>query len=371
MDRAVFGSTQQLHYSQRQSSYDSSSSASNGSGTTSSDNQQHQLAAEVPKKRTGRRVFRETRHPVYRGVRSRKGDKWVCELREPTTGTRVWLGTHATAEMAARAHDVAALAYRGKSACLNFADSAWRLPVPASTDQLDVRRAAAEAAAIQQLQQSSESSSSSPSGTTLPGNQQHQLAAEVPKKRTGRRVFRETRHPVYRGVRSRKGSKWVCELREPNTGTRVWLGTHATPEMAARAHDVAALAYRGKSACLNFADSAWRLPVPASADQEDIRRAAAEAAEMFRPGGPATPAEQEEECKDNGDDIDSSNDTNIVLRKVEAEEELEMPRLLSEMAEGPLLSPPPSYGYGGGRGGVEESCDCDANGGYDWTLWNH
>ncbi|CAI0476521.1 unnamed protein product [Linum tenue] len=215
----------------------------------------------------------------------------------------------------------------------------------------------------QQLQQSSESSSSSPSGTTLPGNQQHQLAAEVPKKRTGRRVFR--------GVRSRKGSKWVCELREPNTGTRVWLGTHATPEMAARAHDVAALAYRGKSACLNFADSAWRLPVPASADQEDIRRAAAEAAEMFRPGGPATPAEQEEECKDNGDDIDSSNDTNIVLRKVEAEEELEMPRLLSEMAEGPLLSPPPSYGYGGGRGGVEESCDCDANGGYDWTLWNH
>ncbi|CAI0476526.1 unnamed protein product [Linum tenue] len=244
MDRAVFGSTQQLHYSQRQSSYDSSSSASNGSGTTSSDNQQHQLAAEVPKKRTGRRVFRETRHPVYRGVRSR-------------------------------------------------------------------------------------------------------------------------------GVRSRKGSKWVCELREPNTGTRVWLGTHATPEMAARAHDVAALAYRGKSACLNFADSAWRLPVPASADQEDIRRAAAEAAEMFRPGGPATPAEQEEECKDNGDDIDSSNDTNIVLRKVEAEEELEMPRLLSEMAEGPLLSPPPSYGYGGGRGGVEESCDCDANGGYDWTLWNH
>ncbi|CAI0476525.1 unnamed protein product [Linum tenue] len=258
MDRAVFGSTQQLHYSQRQSSYDSSSSASNGSGTTSSDNQQHQLAAEVPKKRTGRRVFRETRHPVYRGVRSRKGDKWVCELREPTTGTRVWLGTHATAEMAARAHDVAALAYRGKSACLNFADSAWRLPVPASTDQLDVRRAAAEAAAM----------------------------------------FRP-------------------------------------------------------------------------ADQEDIRRAAAEAAEMFRPGGPATPAEQEEECKDNGDDIDSSNDTNIVLRKVEAEEELEMPRLLSEMAEGPLLSPPPSYGYGGGRGGVEESCDCDANGGYDWTLWNH
>ncbi|CAI0414336.1 unnamed protein product [Linum tenue] len=136
----------------------------------------------------------------------------------------------------------------------------------------------------QQTQYYSESSSSPVSNaTTSSENHGHQLAAEVPKKRTGRRVFKETRHPVYRGVRSRKGDKWVCEVREPVTGTRVWLGTYTNPEMAARAHDVAALAFRGKSACLNFADSAWRLPVPASTDQIDIRRAAAEAAEMFRP----------------------------------------------------------------------------------------
>ncbi|KAG8386869.1 hypothetical protein BUALT_Bualt03G0193800 [Buddleja alternifolia] len=50
--------------------------------------------------------------------------------------------------------------------------------------------------------------------------------------------------------------------------------------MAARAHDVVARALRGRSACLNFADSAWRLPVPASANREDIQKAAAEA---FRP----------------------------------------------------------------------------------------
>nr|AKC88470.1 putative AP2/ERF1 protein [Rosa chinensis] len=109
------------------------------------------------------------------------------------------------------------------------------------------------------------------------------LASSRPKKRAGRRVFKETRHPVYRGVRRRNNNKWVCEVREPNKKTRIWLGTYPTAEMAARAHDVAALALRGKQACLNFADSEWRLPVPASKDQLDIRRAAAEAAETFRP----------------------------------------------------------------------------------------
>ncbi|RZR70993.1 hypothetical protein BHM03_00002853 [Ensete ventricosum] len=106
-----------------------------------------------------------------------------------------------------------------------------------------------------------------------------------PKRPAGRTKFRETRHPVYKGVRRRGAAgRWVCEVREPNKKTRIWLGTFPTAEMAARAHDVAAMMLRGRSACLNFADSAWRLRVPPSfSSSRDIARAAAEAAEAFRP----------------------------------------------------------------------------------------
>ncbi|PWA86366.1 DREBa [Artemisia annua] len=40
-------------------------------------------------------------------------------------------------------------------------------------------------------------------------------------------------------------------------------------------------AMRGPSACLNFADSVWRLPIPLSCDVIDIQKAAAVAAKGF------------------------------------------------------------------------------------------
>ncbi|CAN4077362.1 unnamed protein product [Withania somnifera] len=107
------------------------------------------------------------------------------------------------------------------------------------------------------------------------------LASNRPKKRAGRKKFKETRHPIYRGVRRRNNNKWVCEVREPSEQKRIWLGTYPTPEMAARAHDVAALALRGNPAILNFADSRWRLPVPISKDPKHIRQTAVQAAQAF------------------------------------------------------------------------------------------
>ncbi|KAK6926296.1 AP2/ERF domain [Dillenia turbinata] len=162
------------------------------------------------------------------------------------------------------------------------------------------------------------------------------------------------RHPTYRGIRCRSG-KWVSEIREPRKTTRIWLGTYPTPEMAAAAYDVAAIALKGSEATLNFPISVTSYPVPATLSAADIRAAAASAAAARQPRseslGTDRPPDDDRSAKPDTEPIREEEENTMIspltLEMRDQKEEFideetlfDMPNLLVDMAEGMLVSPP-------------------------------
>ncbi|XP_057548916.1 dehydration-responsive element-binding protein 1B-like [Amaranthus tricolor] len=195
------------------------------------------------------------------------------------------------------------------------------------------------------------------------------------KWRAGRKKFKEKRHPIFHGVRERSDSgKWVCEVHEPNKKSRIWLGTYSTAELAARAHDVAALTLRGDKATLNFPDSAWLVPRAKSISARDIRLAALQATRSdFQSFSSSCQNDHKSEIMD---ESSPNNEGKSLKEGVEnkynefsyfdEEAIFNMPTFIDSMAVGMLLTPPSlKRGYNWNNEMDEDGTKCY----FDMNLW--
>nr|XP_043639528.1 ethylene-responsive transcription factor ERF056-like [Erigeron canadensis] len=88
---------------------------------------------------------------------------------------------------------------------------------------------------------------------------------------------------TFKGVRQRTWGRWVSEIREPKSKTRIWLGTYNTARDAALAYDSAARKLFGPDARLNLPDEAPTLPKEPTYTQKAValNNATAEARHRF------------------------------------------------------------------------------------------
>ncbi|KAI3743569.1 hypothetical protein L1987_61279 [Smallanthus sonchifolius] len=204
------------------------------------------------------------------------------------------------------------------------------------------------------------SPSSSP-GSTLPVHR-----PQNPKTGTTKRDRdTSTKHPVYHGVRMRSWGKWVSEIREPKKKSRIWLGTYRNPEMAARAHDVAALSIKGNSAIINFPQLVGSFPRPVSSSPRDVQAAAALAAAMEMFDFPPAPSAVSSE------ELDEITELPVLgpgLDSVESNKEFVY---IDSVAEGWLYPPQWMNNGGEGDGGHVSGQKNVVSSDFESLMWNY
>jgi hypothetical protein len=147
--------------------------------------------------------------------------------------------------------------------------------------------------------------------------------------------------------------------------------------MAARAHDVAAIALRGSAACLNFTDSAWLINIPSSfSSVQELKRTAIKVAntlngsengkrESDASSTSASRVSDETEVVSaasifNDSDSDSDSDGfDKIEFELDMNGDMDLGLYYASLAEA-LLMEPPSYG----------SCDEDEES-TEMTLWSY
>jgi hypothetical protein len=145
--------------------------------------------------------------------------------------------------------------------------------------------------------------------------------------------------------------------------------------MAARAHDVVAIALRGTAACLNFTDSAWLINIPSSfSSVQELKRTAIKVANTLNGSengksesdASSTSASQESDETEvvsaasifNDSDYDFDGFDQIEF-ELDMNGEMDLGLYYASLAEA-LLMEPPSY----------ESCDEDEES-TEMTLWSY